>query len=80
MRNPFKKKKKIDYRDMISNIQCDDARAVASMLRDRAEEGMAKFGKTMKENDKPIKKWIEDAQQEAIDFAIYLERIKSKLK
>ena len=42
-------------------------------------KGMKKFGKTMRGNNKSITKWINDAQEEARDLILYLEKIKEKL-
>tara|TARA_R100001463_G_C3477444_1_gene216567 strand:- start:562 stop:831 length:270 start_codon:yes stop_codon:yes gene_type:complete len=40
----------------------------------RHKEGMVRFGKTMSENDKPYKDWVKDAQEESMDFILYLEK------
>ena len=40
----------------------------------RHKEGMARFGKTMSENNKPYKDWVKDAQEESMDFILYLEK------
>ena len=46
---------------------------------DRYEEGRRKYGGSMETNVKPITTWILDAQEEAIDFVVYLEKIKKLL-
>ena len=40
----------------------------------RHNEGMANFGKTMADNNKPFKDWVKDAQEESMDFILYLEK------
>lgn len=40
----------------------------------RHKDGMARFGKTMSDNDKPYKDWVKDAQEESMDFILYLEK------
>ena len=40
----------------------------------RHKEGMARFGKTMSENHKPYSEWVKDAQEESMDFILYLEK------
>ena len=40
----------------------------------RHKEGMKRFGKTMSDNDKPYKDWVKDAQEESMDFILYLEK------
>ena len=41
----------------------------------RHKQGMEKFGKTMADNNRPTKEWIKEAQEEAIDLILYLEKI-----
>ena len=41
----------------------------------RHKEGMQKFGKTMADNKRPTKEWVKEAQEEAIDLILYLEKI-----
>ena len=45
----------------------------------RSEDFILKYKKTMTQANKPIEKWIEDAQEEAWDQIVYLEKIKSLL-
>tara|TARA_R110002051_G_scaffold82561_1_gene147081 strand:+ start:365 stop:694 length:330 start_codon:yes stop_codon:yes gene_type:complete len=40
----------------------------------RHQEGMVNFGKTMSANTKPYKEWVKDAQEESMDFILYLEK------
>ena len=44
----------------------------------RHQEGMKNFGITMQDNDKPLKDWVLDAQQESMDHILYLEKILKK--
>ena len=45
----------------------------------RSEDGILIYKKTMAQANKPIEKWIEDAQEEAWDQIVYLEKLKSLL-
>jgi tRNA uridine 5-carbamoylmethylation protein Kti12 len=45
----------------------------------RYEEGRKKYGGSMETNHKPLVTWILDAQEEAIDFVVYLEKVKKLL-
>ena len=45
---------------------------------DRHNQGMANFGKTMADNNKPLNEWIKDAQEESMDQILYLEKILKK--
>ncbi len=40
----------------------------------RHKDGMKRFGKTMSDNGKPYKDWVKDAQEESMDFILYLEK------
>jgi len=40
----------------------------------RHREGMVNFGKTMDKNNKPFKHWVKEAQEESMDFIMYLEK------
>lgn len=54
---------------------------VLERMADRANAGMIAFGDAgIEHNPKPLREWIEDAQEEAMDFIVYLERIKEGLK
>lgn len=46
----------------------------------RSDKGIDKFGKTMLEADKPVGDWIKEAQQEAWDQIVYLEKLKRILR
>ena len=40
----------------------------------RGNQGMIKFGNTMEDAKKTKKEWLIEAQQEALDMAVYLEK------
>ena len=46
----------------------------------RSEEGLEKYKRSMGDAYKPLDKWIIDAQEEAWDFIVYLEKIRSLIK
>ena len=49
--------------------------AVRKKLRDRSETGVRKYGCTMEREDLSTKEWLIHAQEEAMDLAVYLERL-----
>lgn len=49
--------------------------AVADKLFDRAKAGLAKYGVTMERPDLSRLEWLIHAQEEAMDLAVYLERL-----
>jgi hypothetical protein len=49
--------------------------AVREKLKRRAELGLQKYGCTTERTDLSLVAWIAHAQEEAMDFAVYAERI-----
>ena len=45
----------------------------------RSDEGIKKYGKTMRQQTKSTKEWIDDAQEELWDAIVYLEKVKEIL-
>ena len=54
-------------------------RIVCDKILERAELGKNKYGVTMERTDLSIEQWLTHAQEEALDLAIYLEKIKQVL-
>ncbi len=54
--------------------------AVVSQIRKRRDAGRSKYGTTMERTDLTILQWVQHAQEEAMDFSIYLEKLKRVLK
>ena len=55
---------------MDKNVQ-----AIRQKLADRAEFGMMKYGVSTERTDLSAKQWLIHAQEEAMDLAVYLQRI-----
>ena len=53
---------------------------VLKRMKTRSDSGIKKFGTTMLEAKKPFLSWIDDAQEEAWDTIIYLEKVKTLVK
>ena len=53
--------------------------SVINQLRKRSDIGYNKYNTTLKDNKLPLKDWLQHAQEEAMDFVLYLERIKDEL-
>lgn len=53
--------------------------SVVHQFKKRSEVGIYKYGTTLYDNELDLMEWIEHAKQEAMDFILYLERIKFKL-
>jgi len=52
---------------------------VAALMRRRADVGKQKYGTTMDRDDLTREQWIDHAIEEALDFAIYLTKLKKVL-
>lgn len=49
---------------------------VINKFRTRSKQGIREYGTTLADNPDGFYKWIEEAQSEAMDFILYLEKIK----
>ncbi len=66
---------------MESNYQYDSVvENVINRLKDRAKIGYEKYGTDLDRNDLITEQWIEHAIEEALDFSLYLTKLKNQLK
>ena len=49
---------------------------VIDKFKQRSEAGIKKYGVTLERNDLSFQDWIKHAQEEAMDFILYLEKLK----
>ena len=49
---------------------------VIDKFKQRSEAGIKKYGLTLERNDLSFQDWIKHAQEEAMDFILYLEKLK----
>ena len=49
---------------------------VIDKFKERSNTGIKKYGVTLERNDLSFQDWIKHAQEEAMDFILYLEKIK----
>jgi len=54
--------------------------SVITQFKERSNVGIQKYGVTLDRNDLSTLEWINHAQQEAMDFVLYLEKLKHELK
>ena len=52
--------------------------SVINQFKDRSEVGIAKYGVTLNREDLSTLEWLQHAQEEAMDFCLYLERLKQE--
>ena len=64
------------------NIQIQDKNVLNVMARfkERSEAGINKYKTTLDRTDLTTLEWLQHAQEEAMDFVLYLERLKHEYK
>lgn len=50
--------------------------SVINQFKERSSVGIKKYGVTLDRNDLNFLDWMNHAQQEAMDFVLYLEKLK----
>ena len=50
--------------------------SIISKFQERSNVGIQKYGTTLDRNDLTHSEWINHAQEEAMDFILYLEKLK----
>lgn len=58
---------------MIDNI----VERVISLFRSRSQRGIQKYGITLDKNELSNREWLQHLQEELMDAALYVEKIKS---
>jgi hypothetical protein len=53
---------------------------VIDFLRTRAETGKRKYGVTMEREDLSFLEWLQHLQEELLDAAVYVEKLKEQVK
>ncbi len=53
---------------------------VLAKYYERSQLGIEKYGRTLDRDDLSITDWLTHAQEEAMDFVLYLERLKHEYK
>ena len=54
--------------------------SVREMLKSRMEVGYAKYGITTERTDIDLLGWLQHLQEELLDAAVYVERLKSEIQ
>ena len=53
--------------------------AVVVQLRTRAKKGKLKYGTTMERDDLTLMEWLQHLQEELMDAAVYVEKLKGEI-
>lgn len=54
--------------------------SVIDKFKQRSEAGINKYGTTLDREDLTTLDWLKHAQEEAMDFCLYLEKLSKKLE
>ncbi len=54
--------------------------SVLESFKKRSEIGIKKYNTTLERNDLSTLEWLQHAQEEAMDFVLYIERLKQEYK
>ena len=54
--------------------------AVVAQLRTRAQKGKLKYGTTMERDDLTLIQWLQHLQEELMDAAVYVEKLKGEIE
>ena len=61
-------------------IQDSNVKAVQQMLQSRMETGYNKYGTTTERTDIDLLGWLQHLQEELLDAAVYVQRLKGEVK
>lgn len=61
-------------------MQDKNVEAIREMLRSRMETGYKKYGVTTERTDIDLLGWLQHLQEELLDAAVYIERLKDEVK
>ena len=65
---------------MDSNSPDSNVEKVIAQLRERKEKGLKKYGVTTDRKDLSQLQWLQHLQEELMDGAVYIEKIKSEMR
>ena len=63
-----------------SNSPDSNVEKVIAQLRERKEKGLKKYGVTTDRKDLSHLQWLQHLQEELMDGAVYIEKIKSEMR
>lgn len=74
--------------DALNDIEVNEPEIVSDSIvekviesfKERSNVGIKKYGVTLDRDDFSLSEWLTEAQQEAMDFVLYLEATKNKIK
>jgi len=67
------------FKSSFEDIKDSIVHSVIQQFEKRSNIGIKKYGVTMDREDLSPLEWLQHAQEEAMDFCLYLEKLKQKL-
>lgn len=67
-------------KDVLVMTPDEIVRSVLKRFNERSKVGIDKYSTTLERNDLSTLEWLTHAQDEALDFVLYLERLKQEFK
>ena len=67
-------------KDVLVMTPDEIVRSVLKRFNERSKVGIEKYSTTLERNDLSTLEWLTHAQEEAMDFVLYLERLKQEFK
>ena len=67
-------------KDVLIMTPDEIVRSVLKRFNERSWIGIEKYSTTLERNDLSTLEWLTHAQEEAMDFVLYLERLKQEFK
>ena len=64
----------------MKNLMDKNVEAVVSQLRAREERGLSKYGVNTERTDLSTLEWLQHLQEELMDGAVYIEKLKKEMK
>lgn len=68
-----------EFIEETSEIKDSIVESVINQFKQRSEAGIKKYNTTLDRDDLSVLEWLEHAKQEAMDFILYLEKLKSEV-
>lgn len=67
-------------KDVLVMTPDEIVRSVLKRFNERSKVGIEKYSTTLERNDLNTLEWLQHAQDEALDFVLYLERLKQEFQ
>jgi len=73
-------KQYIKLKNLKINMKDEIVESTINKFKERSEAGIKKYKTTLERTDLSTLEWLTHAQEEAMDFVLYLERLKHEYK